>query len=84
VAFQEQAEVVAGYDLRRGQDVLIRFGRPGVIMKAGWLDLYTVEFRLIDDVDTRVTVRGLRVRDLRPNDAPSKNLPPQPDRRSSF
>jgi len=81
VALAEQDEVVASHDLRRGRDVLIRNGTPGVIKKAGWLGLYTVEFRPVDDVDTRVTVRGLRVRDLRTSGA--SILPTQSDRRGS-
>jgi len=82
VALEEQSEVVASRDLKRGRDVLIRTGTPGVIKKAGWPGLYTVEFRLVDDVDTRVTVRGLRVRDLRPNVVPSI-MPTQADHRGS-
>jgi hypothetical protein len=66
-------------DLRRGRDVLIRRGTPGVIKQVFWI-LYTVEFRLVDDVDTLVTIRGLRNRDLTPNQA-LPVMPTQPDRR---
>ena len=79
MSLQVDDEVVAARDLHRGRDVLIRRGTPGAIKRALWV-VYTVEFRLVDDVDTRVTVRGLRSRDLRQHDA-FPALPTQPDRR---
>jgi hypothetical protein len=79
MSLQVNDEVVAARDLHRGRDVLIRRETPGVIKRALWV-VYTVEFRLVDDVDTRVTVRGLRGRDLRQRDVPPV-MPTQPDRR---
>jgi len=81
MSLEELTPVAAARDLKRGRDVLIRQGTPGVVTRARWLALYTVEFRPVDDVDTRVTVRGLRSRDLRPIDAPP-TMPTQPDRRA--
>ena len=79
MSLQVHDEVIAARDLHRGRDVLIRRGTPGVIKGALWV-VYTVEFRPVDDVDTRVTVRGLRGRDLSQHDGPP-GLPTQPDRR---
>jgi hypothetical protein len=81
MSLQVHDDVIAARDLHRGRDVLIRRGTPGVIKRAFWI-LYTVEFRLVDDVDTRVTVRGLRAGDLDPTQAPPI-MPTQPDRRGT-
>src|SRR6478609_1608124 len=81
MSFQVHDEVVAARDLHRGRDIVIRRGTPGVITRAVWV-LYTVQFRPVDDIDTLVTVRGLRNRDLTPNDAPPI-IPTQPDRRET-
>jgi hypothetical protein len=79
MSLQVDDEVVAARDLHRGRDVLIRRGTPGVIKRALWV-VHTVEFRPVDDVDTWVTVRGLRGRDLSPHHAPPLT-PTQPGRR---
>jgi hypothetical protein len=81
MSLQAHDEVVAARDLHRGRDILIRRGTPGVITRAFRI-LYTVQFRPTDDVDTLVTVRGLRNRDLNPNEAPPI-IPTQPDRRGA-
>ena len=81
MSFQVHDEVVAARDLHRGRDIVIRRGTPGVITRAVWV-LYTVQFRPVDDIDALVTVRGLRNRDLTPNDAPPI-IPNQPDRRET-
>lgn len=82
MSLEEQARVIAARDLRRGRDILIRSGTPGVVTRLGFMGFYTVEFRPVDDVDTRVSVRGLRNRDLTLPDAPP-TTPTQPDRRAS-
>jgi len=83
MSFDEHAEVIAARDLKRGRDVTIRRGTPGAVTRANrWFGLHTVEFRPVDDVDTRVTVRGLKERDLTPNDGP-QIMPAQPDRRAT-
>jgi hypothetical protein len=83
MSLDEHSEVAAARDLKRGRDVTIRKGTPGAVTRSNrWFGLHTVEFRPVDDVDTRVTVRGLRERDLTLNAGPQL-MPAQPDRRAT-
>ena len=78
MALHQNSDVMSAHDLKRGQDILIRQGTPGrVTDPRGWLGTYTVEFRPTNAVDTRVTIQGLILSDLR-----QVVIPNQVDRRT--